>query len=493
MGLMDKLVRTGYSLLLAGAVTAYAINPPEPPPLVKPKPAPANVSSSEGFPPLPLPATALKRQEKKNPPVPPVLLTKIRTEDAEDWTRTPDDLKGLLAFMSSEMGVNFSSDVRSFAGVTSAQPILYRSGYKPFTLSDAEKSNMRDYILGGGTVVFNALVGHPDFYKSALIAARQVLPEKTLYRLRMDHPVFHSFFDIGKVKFTNRMSRDGVVIDSYPYFDGLDLENRTAVIISRWDLSCGLEGTRWEGWGYLSEDAKKLAANIVCYATAMKDAGKSMGNYVNLVDEDTMNSGKVGIGRVVLNDAPWDTRATALSMILKNLHDSTGTPVSFGARRVRLTDSDLMKMPLIYLSATTDFTLSEAERNNLRRYLHNGGFLFAEASEGRPSFDAAFRREMARVLPGKELKPVEKSSFLYRVPNAISSVKYRPALAVMKGNELVGAPELESIELNGSLAVVYSPRDMSAGWVRGIAPYALGYEAADSSALGVNVLFSSLK
>ena len=52
--------------------------PPAPPPLEIPKPPPAQVSSSEGMPPLPYPAVPQKRQEKKNPPQPPTLLTKIK-------------------------------------------------------------------------------------------------------------------------------------------------------------------------------------------------------------------------------------------------------------------------------------------------------------------------------------------------------------------------------------------------------------------------------
>ena len=92
-------------------VAAALPAPPEPPPLEKPKPPPAQVSSSEGMPPLPYPVVPQKRQERKNPPQPPVLLTKIRTNDAEDWARTPHDLKKLLEWMSGEMGASFSSNI----------------------------------------------------------------------------------------------------------------------------------------------------------------------------------------------------------------------------------------------------------------------------------------------------------------------------------------------------------------------------------------------
>ncbi len=51
-------------------------------PLPAPKP-PAQMSSGEGVPPLPLPAVPQRRTEKKNPPRPPVLAVKIITEGGE--------------------------------------------------------------------------------------------------------------------------------------------------------------------------------------------------------------------------------------------------------------------------------------------------------------------------------------------------------------------------------------------------------------------------
>lgn len=468
--------------------------PPEPPPLEKPKPPPANVASSEGMPPLPLPAQFLKRQEKKNPPVPPVLLTKIRTADPEDWARTPDDLRGLLGWMSTEMNVNFSSNIKTFREISAKaidNPVLYRTGYKPFELTQQEITSLREYLLGGGTLIFNALVGHPDFYASALKAAQQILPESPVYRLRMDHPVFHSFYDISKVAYRDRMQKDSVGLDQYPYLDGVDVENRTAIIISRWDLSLGWEANKWESWGYTDADSRKIGANIISYATAMRDAGRSVGKSVQLVNAERQNASKFRVGQII-HDGPWKTRTAAFPMLLNAFHDVTGTPVSFDLRDVRLTDQTIFQMPFLYLTGTTDFTLTEQERANLRRFLTNGGVLFVEASEGRPSFDGAVRQELAQVLPGRKFEALPKTHSLFREPSKVEAVKARPALAALRGNELQQSPELYGIELNGSLAVIYCPFDLSAGWERAIAPYAVGYEAADATALGVNVLFHSV-
>ncbi len=475
-------------------VTVAAPKPPEPPPLEKPKPPPAQVSSSEGMPPLPYPVVPQKRQERKNPPHPPVLLTKIRTDDPEDWARTPHDLKKLLEWMSGEMGASFSSNIKTWSEISTnprENPVLYRSGYKPFTLTPEEASRLREYVRNGGTILFNALVGHPDFHQSAIAAARQILPENPIYRLRLDHPVFRSYHEIKEVKYRERALRDGVVSDSYPWIDGVDIDNRTAILISRFDIAMGWEKNRHESWGYEDADAQRLGANMVSYITAMQEAGRSAGKSVELADAAGSKAGSLRIGWIA-HSGPWKTRPAAMPMLLRKLNEATGAPVSFESRDVFLTDAAMFETPLLFLTGTTDFALGENERANLRQFLLKGGVLFAEAGDGRSTFDSAFRAEMARLLPDHPLTPVPADSPLFREPNDVSSVKVRPALAAQLDNRRSTAPELFSAEINGATAVIYCPRDLAAGWEQAPAPYAIGYESADSTALGVNILFHAL-
>jgi len=482
-----------WSLLLPLAASA-APTPPEPPPMQKPKPPPAQVSSSEGMPPLPYPVVPQKRQERKNPPQPPVLLTKIRTGDPEDWARTPGDLKKLLEWMSGEMGASFTSNIKTWAQISTnprENPVLYRSGYKPFKLEPAEIARLREYLRNGGTVIFNALVGHPHFYQSACEAAQQILPESPLYRLRLDHPLFRSYHEIKEVKYRERAIRDGVVSDAYPWIDGVDIDNRTAILISRFDIAMGWEKNRYDSWGYEDADARRLGANILSYVTAMQEAGRSAGKSVELADAGGSKAGSLHIGWVA-HAGPWKTRPAAIPMLLRKFNESTGAPVSFEWREVLLSDASLFETPMLYLTGTTDFALSEGERANLRQFLIKGGVLFAEAGDGRASFDTAFRTEMARLLPDHPLLPVASSAPLLHQPNEVSTVKVRPALAAQLDNRNTTTPELLVSEINGATAVIYCPRDLSAGWEQAPAPYAIGYDAADSTALGVNILFHAL-
>ncbi|MCX6867431.1 MAG: DUF4159 domain-containing protein, partial [Verrucomicrobia bacterium] len=421
-----------------------APKPPEPPPLEKPKPPPAQIASSEGMPPLPYPVVPQKRQERKNPPQPPVLLTKIRTGDPEDWARTPHDLKKLLEWMSGEMGASFTSNIKTWAEISTNprdNPVLYRSGYKPFKLAPAEATRLREYVRNGGTVIFNALVGHPDFYQSALEAARQILPENPVYRLRLDHPLFRAYNEIKEVKYRERALRDGVVTDAYPWIDGVDIDNRTALIISRFDIAMGWEKNRHDSWGYEDADARRLGANMLSYVTAMQEAGRSVGKSVELADAGGSKAGSLRIGWVA-HTGPWKSRPAAMPMLLRKFNVATGAPVSFESREISLSDASLFETPMLYLTGTTDFALGENERTNLRQYLMKGGVMFAEAADGRASFDTAFRAEMAQVLPANPLVRVPANASLLHQPNELSTVKVRPALAAQLDNRRTTMPEL---------------------------------------------------
>ena len=121
----------------------------------------------------------------------------------------------------------------------------------------------------------------------------------------------------------------------------------------------------------------------------------------------------------------WKTRSAAFPMLLKSFHDLTGTPVSLELTETSLDDKAIFNTPFLYLTGSTDFTLTDSERANLRRFLDNGGMLFAEAGEGRQTFDAAFRAEMQKVLPNHPLAPFAPDSELLNQLVKAETVKAR--------------------------------------------------------------------
>jgi hypothetical protein len=66
---------------------------------------------------------------------------------------------------------------------------------------------------------------------------------------------------------------------------------------------------------------------------------------------------------------------------------------------------ELLPSPVVFFNGH-DFAPRGKEEDVLKEYLHNGGFVFAEACCGREDFDKDFRALMRRLFPESELRPV---------------------------------------------------------------------------------------
>ena len=170
----------------------------------------------------------------------------------------------------------------------------------------------------------------------------------------------------------------------------------------------------------------------------------------------------------------------------------TSVDVQPRRRDVAIADASLFASPFLVVSGHQDFTpLSQTEVERLRTWIEAGGTLFADDAAATPGigFDAAFRREISRVLPstGLERLPAEhtvfKSFFLVRT---------------VAGARVV-SPFLEGITVQGRTAVIYSPNDLLGAFARDplgrwVDPCAPGGERQRRLALhlGVNVVLYAL-
>jgi hypothetical protein len=74
-----------------------------------------------------------------------------------------------------------------------------------------------------------------------------------------------------------------------------------------------------------------------------------------------------------------------------------------GGRRRRLA-ADLLPSPIVYFNGHGDARFAEREKDILKYYVENGGFLLAEACCGREEFRRSFEKLLDEILPGSELK-----------------------------------------------------------------------------------------
>ena len=120
-------------------------------------------------------------------------------------------------------------------------------------------------------------------------------------------------------------------------------------------------------------------------------------------------------------------------------------------------DSDgLFKQPMLLLDSDrkdTGIYLSEAERENLRRYLvERGGFLYVDdSSRSEGEFYRSIRRTLEELLPMYPIEPIRDDHEIYRC-------FYRMGGAPVGMNSANRPLALEGISINGRLAVLISQR-----------------------------------
>jgi uncharacterized protein DUF4159 len=161
---------------------------------------------------------------------------------------------------------------------------------------------------------------------------------------------------------------------------------------------------------------------------------------------------------IVYAGGNWQPRPSALRRLAWEVRKRTSIETMLEPTSMRLSAPRLFQKPMLVLSGDRGFSpWPEADVTRLRRFLVFGGFLLIDdASDGSDDFDASVRRELARVLPGSSLAAVARDHVLYRTFYLLD----RPV-----GRRDTPA-DLEGIERDGRLAVVYSRLDLEGAWAR---------------------------
>lgn len=101
----------------------------------------------------------------------------------------------------------------------------------------------------------------------------------------------------------------------------------------------------------------------------------------------------------------WYSDPTSMLNLMKQARKRLNIPATTEDVVVSISDTDLFKYPMIYMSGHGKVKFKDFELNRLRTYLDNGGFLWASDDYG---LDKYIRQEMKRLYPDKELVLLSK-------------------------------------------------------------------------------------
>jgi hypothetical protein len=160
----------------------------------------------------------------------------------------------------------------------------------------------------------------------------------------------------------------------------------------------------------------------------------------------------------------------------------TSLPVEKEFRPVRLDADGVFDTPFCVFSGEDAFTLTEKERENLRRYLLSGGFLLASPSCSNAAWDKSLRKELALALPQQRLVTIPMTHPIFSIVNQIDTLKCK------SGNTAL----LEGLEIDGRLVMIYSKEGLNdVGNAKGCCCCG-GNEILKSAMVNVNILTYAL-
>lgn len=135
---------------------------------------------------------------------------------------------------------------------------------------------------------------------------------------------------------------------------------------------------------------------------------------------------------------------------LQKAGEETGLRISKKFVRVNLAKDEVFNTPFCIFTGQDDFVLSSLEQSNLKRYLENGGFILASPGCSDKSWNKAFKREIAKALPGYQLTQLPMEHELFSTVETIRKLTVRGKKTHLQG-----------ITVNGRLALVYSPEGLN--------------------------------
>ena len=147
-------------------------------------------------------------------------------------------------------------------------PFLYLSEPGFLTLNEKEIKNLGEYIRRGGFIMADdfrtaAYLHGPEELEVLRYYLKRALPERELVQIDLNHPIFHSFFDIHTLKMNPPYG------DFVPQFWGMSDEHGNLQVIANYNNDIG------DFWKYLdhgdkplkdSSQAIRLGINYIVYA-----------------------------------------------------------------------------------------------------------------------------------------------------------------------------------------------------------------------------------
>ena len=445
----------------------------------------------------------------------PVIVAKSRHDPGTDWNRHGHDIAHLVEHVEARWRKDYPAglswhvlDTPSAAIDDFLQaPVLWISGKNAFDLGANPGQRLRRYIDEGGFIFAEACCpssGDFDLRLRQLIT--EIFPEPE-YRLRLlppEHPAWNAEEIVPPELHRPLMGIDYGCRTCLIYAPPADSDKAASAMPSLsclWEIGGAASRTLPAGVRREIDAALAIGTNVLAYATnrelKRKDELFALDRGPDAKVE-RVERGKISVAKL-RHAGMCDAAPAALANILRAAARELGVRVDDSPSQIDPSDPSLFNYHLVFMHGRQGFSFDEPSRQPLRQFLERGGTLLVDSVCASNAFTAAFRTEIAALLPKHTLTeiPVDDPVFTAKEYGGydIRSVTLRePAggdgpLAARKRKI---APKLEGIRIGDRWAVIFSAYDLSCALEKQNSMECTGYGREDAEKIALNVLLYSL-
>ncbi|MFM7740849.1 MAG: DUF4159 domain-containing protein, partial [Planctomycetota bacterium] len=414
----------------------------------------------------------------------PIVFGKYQYGDDQNWDLHPPGIHYLTRETEKawQLPLNWQTVDGNTAEVNDLleAPVLFISGQEAISLNAEQKKNLKSYVENGGFLFVEACQGdgcgnNVPFDASFRTLMAELFPDSKLEPLPPEHPVWSANFPIKP--------------DPERPLLGLQACCRTSVIYCPRNLSCYWQLDRPNFLKSVSKDiveeityCRQIGINVAAYATNRELNDKlerpklAAGVNVELLKDRFLELPKLR------HNGGADEAPNAWNNLLQDFRSQTQMNLVLEKKLIEPTFEQLADHPFIFLHGRSRFSFDPQQREELRKYLQRGGFLFADSICGAREFTDAFRAEFKQILPDNPLEPIppdhpiwqdERYGYNLTQSKVTLNTPDRNAPGGFTSQQV--APQLEGIEIDGRLAVVFSPVDLSCALENASATQCRGY------------------
>lgn len=187
-----------------------------------------------------------------------------------DWQPQPLAIPKLARLLHEQFAVDVvpaCQPLKATGPKLRQHPIVYIAGNFSFELTPAEVDALRTHLTRGGFLFADTCCGRKAFDESMRVLAAELFPDHPMERLPQDHPIIAGMpgFPLPEVSYLPAVQKEMPELNTV-WLEGVTIAGRTVLVHSPFAIGYALEDHACFGCrGVASEDARKLAANIILY------------------------------------------------------------------------------------------------------------------------------------------------------------------------------------------------------------------------------------